>query len=155
MFTTAGVKCCVAAVKSHPNFISVLLYLFWSFGINYSDTLVLRIEYRSNRCSERCCTFHYLSCTDSIVCNIHLFILVWLFSRDQLLTRIFLHCINTVKIIWRLSSFTGGGRPQVPLEALFQAPEKLTGQFIKVSFQLLHLTSPIYFTSSIIHCVSK
>ena len=28
---------------------------------------------------------------------------------------------NTVDAIWRLSSFTGGGRPQVPLRALFQA----------------------------------
>ena len=29
--------------------------------------------------------------------------------------------INDVKVIWRLSSFNGGGRPQVPLRALFQA----------------------------------
>jgi hypothetical protein len=27
----------------------------------------------------------------------------------------------TVMVIWQLSSFTGGGRPQVPLLALFQA----------------------------------
>ena len=32
-----------------------------------------------------------------------------------------LHCTNTVMEIWRLSSFTGGGRPQVPFCALFQA----------------------------------
>jgi hypothetical protein len=29
--------------------------------------------------------------------------------------------IDTVKVISRRSSFTGGGRPQVPLRALFQA----------------------------------
>ena len=29
--------------------------------------------------------------------------------------------INTLNVIWRLSSFTGGGRPQVPLCALLQA----------------------------------
>ena len=29
---------------------------------------------------------------------------------------------NTVKVKWRLPSFTGRGRPQVPLHALFQAP---------------------------------
>ena len=32
-----------------------------------------------------------------------------------------LHHTNTVKVIWGLSSFTGKGRPQVPLRALFQA----------------------------------
>ena len=30
--------CCVAAVKCRPDFISVLLYFFWSFGINDSNT---------------------------------------------------------------------------------------------------------------------
>ena len=28
---------------------------------------------------------------------------------------------NTVEVIWGLSSFTSGGRPQVPFHALFQA----------------------------------
>jgi hypothetical protein len=28
---------------------------------------------------------------------------------------------DTVKVIWRRSSFTGGGRPKVPFCALFQA----------------------------------
>ena len=28
---------------------------------------------------------------------------------------------NTANVIWRLSFFTGGGRPQVTLRALFQA----------------------------------
>ena len=28
---------------------------------------------------------------------------------------------NTVNVIWRLSSFTGGGRPHEPLLVLFQA----------------------------------
>ena len=28
---------------------------------------------------------------------------------------------NTVKVIWQLSSFTGGGSPKGPLCALFQA----------------------------------
>ena len=28
---------------------------------------------------------------------------------------------NTVKVIWRLSSFADGGRPQVSLRSLFQA----------------------------------
>jgi hypothetical protein len=32
-----------------------------------------------------------------------------------------LHRTNTVKVIWQLSSFTGGRRPQVPFHALFQA----------------------------------
>ena len=32
------VKCCVAAVKSYPDFISLLLYFFWSFGINDYNT---------------------------------------------------------------------------------------------------------------------
>ena len=31
-----------------------------------------------------------------------------------------LHRTNTIKVIWRHSSFTGGGRPQVPLHVLFQ-----------------------------------
>ena len=30
---------------------------------------------------------------------------------------------NTVKVIWRLSNLNGGGRPQVPLRALFQVQE--------------------------------
>ena len=30
---------------------------------------------------------------------------------------------NTVKVTLRLSSFIGGGRPQVPLRVLFQAQE--------------------------------
>ena len=38
IITTAGVKCCGTAVKCHTNFISVLLYFFWSFGINDSNT---------------------------------------------------------------------------------------------------------------------
>ena len=38
---------------------------------------------------ERCCTFHYLSWTDSIKPGLQfsLFILVWLLSRDRLFTR--------------------------------------------------------------------
>ena len=28
---------------------------------------------------------------------------------------------KTIKVIWRVSSFTGGGSPLVPLRALFQA----------------------------------
>ena len=32
-----------------------------------------------------------------------------------------LHCTNTLKVTWRLSSFTGGGRSQASLHALFQA----------------------------------
>ena len=32
-----------------------------------------------------------------------------------------LRLTNTLKVIWRLSNFTGGGRPRVPLRALFQA----------------------------------
>ena len=44
-----------------------------------------------------------------------------------------LDCFLCVKAIWRLSSFTVGGRPQVPLRALFQTRvepptfRKLTG----------------------------
>ena len=40
----------------------------------------------------------------------------YLFSFGWVLRR-----TNTVMIIWRLSSFTGGGRPHVPLRPLFQA----------------------------------
>ena len=32
-----------------------------------------------------------------------------------------LRLTNTVQVIWWLSSFTGGGRPRVPLRALFQS----------------------------------
>ena len=73
IFTTAGVKCCVVAVKSRPDFISVLLYFtgpsvsmvllaYMVFTVGkgkqtkHTHTsmvpihLVLRIEYRSSRC---------------------------------------------------------------------------------------------------------
>ena len=41
IFTIAGVKCCVAAVKSCPNFISVL-YFLWSFVINDTNTFSIK-----------------------------------------------------------------------------------------------------------------
>ena len=49
--------------KCRPDFTSVLLYFFWSFGINDSNTFSIEnlIQLR-----ERCCTFHYISWTDSI-----------------------------------------------------------------------------------------
>ena len=34
---------------------------------------------------------------------------------------LFLCHANTVKVIWQFSSFTGGGRPQMPLHVLFHA----------------------------------
>ena len=42
--TTAGVKYCMVAIKSRPDFISVLLYFFWSIGIN--DSYTFSIENR-------------------------------------------------------------------------------------------------------------
>ena len=43
-------------------------------------------------------------------------------SKDiQIVYGLGLRRINTVKVIWRLSSFTNGGRPKMPLRALLQA----------------------------------
>ena len=45
---------------------------------------------------ERCCNFHYISCTDSIKPGLQFsfFILVWLLSRDRIFTRIFTSSFN-------------------------------------------------------------
>ena len=63
IFTTADVKCCVAAVKSRPDFISVIIFFVWSLGSVTPIQLVLRIEYSSSQCSgrERCFTLHLFS----------------------------------------------------------------------------------------------
>ena len=42
----------------------------------------------------------------------------WVGGRWEVLCR-----TNTLKVIWRLSSFTGEGRPHVPLHALFKTPD--------------------------------
>jgi hypothetical protein len=38
-FTTAGVKCCVAAVKSCPVLHFIVVIFFWSFGIIDASTI--------------------------------------------------------------------------------------------------------------------
>ena len=42
-------------------------------------------------------------------------------KNGKRLTGLQIPCTNTAKVIWRFSSFTGGGRPRMPLRALFQA----------------------------------
>jgi hypothetical protein len=48
------------------------------------------------------------------------FLFVEFFSW-KLTESLFVCHTNTVTVIWRRSSFTGGGRPQVPFRALFLA----------------------------------
>ena len=71
--------------------------------LNKSRTLLYKYKRRNSlvfhayiylaRGCERCCTFHYLSWTDSIKPGLQFsfFILVWLLSRDRLFTRISPH----------------------------------------------------------------
>ena len=60
-----SVKCTVVAVKSRPDFISVMLYLSGPPGSMTPIHLVLRIEYRSSRCYGAWEMLH-ISWTDSI-----------------------------------------------------------------------------------------
>jgi hypothetical protein len=57
--------------------------------------------------------------------NLNLFIFEYLLlKKNNILTYLFgqvLRRTNTVDLIWRLSSFTGAGRPQVLYRASFQA----------------------------------
>ena len=56
---------------------------------------------------ERCCTFQYLSWTDSVKPSLQFsfFILVWLLSRGRLFTRIFILCfLHGIIITWRVLS---------------------------------------------------
>ena len=76
IFTTAGVKCCMAGIKCrrlHLNVISVLLYFFWPFGINDSNACYIENRIPLKAVLGACEMLHF-----------HLFILVWLLSRNQL-----------------------------------------------------------------------
>jgi hypothetical protein len=61
-FTSAGVKCCVTAVKTNAQYYtSVLLYF-----VGPAELLIaLEIEY-TPRGSDGCCTSNFPPCTDSI-----------------------------------------------------------------------------------------
>ena len=88
--TAAGVKCCVAALKSRHKYISVLLYFFLVLGINDYNTFSIgnRVPLKPVLGAVRdVALFHYLSWTNSIKPSLHIsfFILVWFLSRDLLL----------------------------------------------------------------------
>ena len=83
IFTTAGVKCCEAAVKSRPDFISVLLYFFWSFGINDSNTFSIAQAGARGVRDVAIFIISHEQTQENRVCNFHFFVLVWLLSRDR------------------------------------------------------------------------
>ena len=114
------VKCCVAAVKSRTDFISVLLYFFWSFGINDSNTFSIenwKALKTVLRGLERCCNFHCLSWTDSIEPSQLSFFFFFFFGLVALEGSTFYHecltlvyfisnCIDSFVFFWvRLSWF--------------------------------------------------
>ena len=63
LYLNSGCKVlCGGRKKSRPDFISVLLYFFWSFGINGSNCFgELNTAQASVRGHEGCCTFYYFS----------------------------------------------------------------------------------------------
>ena len=74
-------------------------YIFsWPSGSMTPIHLVLRIEYRF-RGRDRCCTFHYLSRTDSIKPSLQFSFLyiVWLLSRDRLSYILIFKSMNEMK----------------------------------------------------------
>jgi hypothetical protein len=74
-FTTAGVKCCVAAVKSCPVLHFSVVIFFWSFGIIDASTIEcweLSTAQAGARGREGCCTYsaslmYRLNQTDSAI----------------------------------------------------------------------------------------
>ena len=82
IITTVGVKCCVTAVKSHNDFISVLLYFFWSFRINDSNTFSIE-NWIPLKPGLGTCLWEMLNFSLSVMNTLNFFILVWLLSRDQ------------------------------------------------------------------------
>ena len=62
-----------------------------------------------------------------------------------------LHHTNTVNVVWWLASCTGGGRPQVPLRALFQVwsatcvePSTLMEKFSTTLFSVFLQENPLF-----------
>jgi hypothetical protein len=74
-FTTEGVKCCVAAVKSCPVLHFIVVIFFWSFGIIDASTIKcweLSTAQAGARGREGCCTYslslmYRLNQTDSAI----------------------------------------------------------------------------------------
>ena len=74
--------------KSRPDFISVMLYFFWSFGINDSNTFSYWELYTDQACvsgRESCCTFIISHEQTRYHRDFPSFILVWLISKDRFL----------------------------------------------------------------------
>jgi hypothetical protein len=68
-FTTAGVKCCVTAVKSCPVLHFCVVMFFWSFGIIDASPIKcweLSAAQAGARGVRDVARIHYPSCTDSI-----------------------------------------------------------------------------------------
>jgi hypothetical protein len=87
-FTTAGVKCCVAAVKSCPVLHFSVVIFFWSFGIIDASTIKcweLSTAYAGARGVRDVARNHYPSFIDSInrVCNSRVILLWLLLPRDH------------------------------------------------------------------------
>jgi hypothetical protein len=114
-FTTAGVKCCVAAVKSCPVLHFSVVIFFWSFGIINSSTikcLELSTAQASARGREGCCTYSLslMYRLKQTICNSFVILLRLMLPRVHFVSRL---CLSSCKVSRHCFFYSKNDRNQV------------------------------------------